>query len=262
MDIVETTGKLVIKRKARLGLVKVIGWVSLVLILPLSVLLTAVNLGAPRDITLTCDRAAAQCTVSPVGFGWKPRTFPLDDLSKLHLEHGVLFVGERGKPGRQQLSNQSDGGDTTRAYHAAVSQAQAFRSGAAPSLTVTYPTGRAGMPWLGVAVSFLFAVTWSWKLFTAPRSFELVLDPAARTVRVGRVLWRRTESTERSFDDIAHVRTWGQHTAHDLVQVALAMKDGGLVSLVDEGSSGVAKADAQALAEKVSAITGAPITGS
>ncbi len=260
MTFEEHGERLVIRHKARTGFFTYMGLIAIFL-LPCSVLMFVVNVSSPRNIALSCDRAKNECTVSPVSAGWDSRTFPLTQLSDVHTEGSgskrMIFLGEKDKSPRYQLSNEAGSSEVADEYARAVEQAHAFQTGTEPTWKVVYPSGAQGMPWFAAVLTFVFALVWLLQVIRAPKGLELIVDRARREVQVHRRFWRRTDSQTFPFDQIERVATsGGSNTRLTLTIVALVLKDSKSIILFDEAAFPAAKREADQLLEKLHAFAG------
>jgi len=259
MTFEEHGERLVIRHKARTGFLTYMGLIAIFL-LPCSVLMFVVNVSSPRNISLTCDRAKAECTVSPVSAGWDSRTFPLAQLGEVHVEGSgrktMIFLGDKDKSPHHQLSNESGSSEVGALYQKAVEQAHAFQSGTEPELKLLYPSGAQGMPWFAAVLTFLFALVWITQVIRAPKGLELIVDRAKREVYVNRRFWRRIDAQTIPLDDIVRVAVSGSKTNLSLTIVALVLKDSKTIILFDEAAFSAAKQEAELLVQKLHAFVG------
>jgi hypothetical protein len=259
MTFEEHGERLVIRHKARTGYLTYMGLIAIFL-LPCSVLMFVVNVSSPRNIALTCDRAKAECTVSPVSAGWDSRTFPLAQLPDVHTEGSgnkrMIFLGEVGKSPHHQLSNEAGSSEVAEEYTKAVEQAHAFAAGTEPTLKLLYPSGAQGMPWFGAVLTFLFALVWLAQIVRAPKGLELIVDRTKREVYVNRRFWRRIDAQTIPLDQIARVACSGSKTNMSLTIVALVLKDSKSIIVFDEAAFGAAKQEADLLLQKLHAFAG------
>jgi hypothetical protein len=266
MQIDRDRQRLRIRHDARLGLARYLGYLSMFVLLPVSILMGIVNAFAPASITLDCDRAADRCTVSPVSAGWRRVDFEIAELALVHVEHSgrnrIIYLGERGGSPRHQLSNPADGVATGDAYEAAVARAQAFAAAGDPRLSISWPPGTSGMPWIGVVITFVAGLVWTVHFFRIPRHLVIELDGTQRLISIQRAMWRRSDARVVSYAEVAAITTWGHHSRAAMVSVALRLHDGDPLLLLDEGAFAAGKADAELLASALSSELGVPVLGS
>lgn len=262
MKIVEHDGGIRIEHTARAGFVKYMGYISLFVLLPVSVLMFFVKLYEPDTVTLHCDRAAAQCTVSPVSAGWSPRTFELTALSTIRADgrddDRLLWVREAN--GHDvQLSQHAYGRGAAARYEEIVAVARTFGEGDAPALDLTYPAGEDTMGWPQVVITFLFGAVWVVPFFRAPRRLELEIDTRRRAVVVRRRFWHRIDEQSHAITEARSIRLAGVYRGAKMVSVTLVLEGDEQLVLFDEAAFSVARSDAEALAERLSTALGVAI---
>lgn len=262
MKIDEHEGRLRIEHTARAGFVKYMGYLSLFVLIPVSILMLFVKLYEPDTVTLRCDRATAQCTVGPVSAGWAPRTFELAALSTIVAEGDdddrLLWLREAN--GHDvQLSQHAYGRSAAARYEEVVTTVKAFADGDAPSLELTYPAGEDTMGWPQMIITFVLGAVWVVPLFRAPRRLELDIDTQRRSLVVRRKFWRRTDEQSHALTEARAIELRGLYRGAKMVSVTLALAGDERLMLFDEAAFPVARKDAEALAERLSTALGVAI---
>jgi hypothetical protein len=97
-------------------------------------------------------------------------------------------------------------------------------------------------------------------LFRAPLETEIVVERAAKTIRVRRRFSIGANVTELRFSDVTAVSTTGASGANMSVVVCRLETTKGSIDIIDEGGFRDAQTDTRAIAEKLSSAIGVPLT--
>lgn len=265
MTFEEQGDRLVVRHKARTGFMNYMGLIAIFL-LPCSVMMFAVNALSPINVAIGCDRAQNLCTCTPVSAGWDSTTFTLEQIPLVHVEGSgagrIIYLGNKNASMtevRRQLSNGATSNSVGDQYTKAVEDLQAWAKGTEPLFKITYPAGDQGAPWPMALMTFLFGAFWTWQMFRAPRSTELIVDRARRELQIDRKFLRGKQSQKLSFDDIGQVVKQGTKNRMALAIVSVETKSAGSVIIFDEGAFPASIKDADLLLEKLKAF-GLPVS--